>query len=106
MDDETISNETDETDETEDPVDTEPSADTEPSEEEPVSYTAEEMYLLATQNQEDFSPYYRAIYAAAESGRFDITFDSVTIALSKDLKSKGYSITFDAWDGSYKVSWK
>ena len=97
MDDETITNETDDT---EDPV------DTEPTEEEPVSYTAEEMYLLATQNQEDFSPYYRAIYAAAESGEFGITFDSVTIALSKDLKSKGYSITFDAWDGSYKVSWK
>lgn len=100
MDDETITNETDETNETEDPV------DTEPTEEEPVSYTAEEMYLLATQNQEDFSPYYRAIYAAAESGELGITFDSVTIALSKDLKSKGYSITFDAWDGSYKVSWK
>ena len=79
---------------------------TEEKAEEPVSYTAEEMYLLATQNQEDFSPYYRAIYAAAESGEFGITFDSVTIALSKDLKSKGYSITFDAWDGSYKVSWK
>lgn len=62
MDDETITNKTDETEDTEDLV------DTEPTEEEPVSYTAEEMYLLATQNQEDFSPYYRAIYAAAESG--------------------------------------
>lgn len=79
---------------------------TEEKTEEPVSYTAEEMYLLATQDQEDFSPYYKAIYTAAESGKFDILFSSVSLALSKDLKAKGYSISFNAWDGNYKVSWK
>lgn len=82
--------------------DTDPAGETE----EPVSYTAEEMYMLATQNQEDFSSYYKAIYAAAESGKFDILFGSVSPALSKDLKAKGYSISFNAWDGNYKVSWK
>jgi hypothetical protein len=71
-----------------------------------VSYTAEQMYLLATQNTEDFNPYYEKIREAAESGLFLITFEYVSAALSKDLKANGFDVTYDAWDGIYIVSWK
>lgn len=87
-----------------DEIITEETENTEPAEK--VTYTAEEMYLLASKNQEDFSPYYKAIRETAEQGAFAISFIEMSPALCKDLKSNGFQVTYDAWDSTYKVSWK